>query len=134
MAHGLLGSKLLGVATHAATPSLLAKHAASEKDEATIVPTDRPMTARAMGLLCDPDLSIALLREGDLAVFDSGALHFASNGAEALSAALYHGMITPGALPRLRLAAAAHSASAAPTEGAYSAHLFAPELLRLVEP
>jgi len=64
-------------------------------------------------------------------VFDSGALHFASNGAEGINGALYHGLITPGAVPRLRLAAA--RAGSRPVTGAYSGHLFAPELLRLVE-
>jgi hypothetical protein len=65
-------------------------------------------------------------------VFDSGALHFASNGAEGISGALYHGLITPGAVPRLRLAAAARAGSR-PATGVYSGHLFASELLRLVE-
>jgi len=139
MAHALLGTKLLGVASHHATARLRAEHAPDGEDtetlerNATSAPTDRPLTARASRLLCDPELTVAVLRAGDLAVFDSGALHFASNGAEAISGALYHGLMTPGAVPRLRLAAAASSGSHTPTRGAYSGHLYAPELLRLVE-
>ena len=129
MAHALVGTKLVGVASHGATPRLRAEHVPGD-DEPTSVPTDRPLTARAHRLLCDPDVTVVLLRAGDLAVFDSGALHFASSGAEAISGALYHGLITPAAVPRLRLAAAAHSGSSA---GAYSGHLYAPELLRLAE-
>ena len=130
MAHALLGTKLLGVASHPATPRLRAEHILEH--EATTVPTDRPLTARASRLLCDPEVTLALLRTGDLAVFDSGALHFASNGTEGISGALYHGLITPGAVPRLRQAAAADAASR-PETGAYSGHLFASELLRIVE-
>jgi hypothetical protein len=140
MAHALFGTKLLGVASHLATSRLRAEHALADEEgdggvpeyEATSGPTDRPLTARASRLLCDPEVTIAVLRAGDLAVFDSGALHFASNGAEGISGALYHGLITPGAVPRLRLAAAADAGSR-PATGAYSGHLFASELLRLVE-
>ena len=141
MAHALFGTKLLGVASHHATPRLRAEHAPDGEGEdgdvleheATIAPTDRPLTARASRLIRDPEVTIGVLRAGDLAVFDSGALHFVSNGAEAISGALYHGLITPGAVPRLRLAAAARSGALAPAGGAYSGHLYAPELLRLVE-
>ena len=141
MAHALVGTKLLGVASHHATPRLRAEHAPDGEGEdgdvleyeATIVPTDRPLTARASRLLADPEVSVAVLRAGDLAVFDSGALHFACNGAEAISGALYHGLITPAAVPKLRRAAAVHSAASDPAGDAYGGHLFAPELLRLVE-
>jgi hypothetical protein len=140
MAHALFGTKLLGVASHHATSRLRAEHALADEEgdggvlehEATSVPTDCPLTERASRLLCDPEVTIAVLRAGDLAVFDSGALHFASNGAEGISGALYHGLITPAAVPRLRLAAAA-GAGSRPATGAYSGHLFASELLRLVE-
>ncbi|MFT4976093.1 MAG: hypothetical protein ACI8S6_001988 [Myxococcota bacterium] len=132
MAHALVGTKLVGVASHGATPRLRAEHIPDD-DEPTSVPTDRPLTARSHRLLCDPEVTVVVLQAGDLAVFDSGALHFASNGAEAISGALYHGLITPAAVPRLRLAAAAHSGSEAPAGGAYSGHLYPPELLRLVE-
>ncbi len=141
MAHGLVGTKLVGVASHSATSRLAAEHAPDDEGEdgeflegeATTVPTDRPLTARAARMLCDPEVSVAVLRAGDLAVFDSGALHFVSNGAEALSGAVYHGLITPGAVPRLRRAAAAHHGSQGSAGDGYSDHLFAPELLRLVE-
>jgi hypothetical protein len=138
MAHALLGTKLLGVASHDATSRLRAEHAEEAEDgeileqEPTSVPTDRRLGARASRLLCDPEMTIAVLQAGDLAVFDSGALHFASNGAGSLNAAVYHGLITPAAIPRLRLAAA-RSGSHAPNRGAYSDHLFASELLRIVE-
>lgn len=141
LAHGLLGSKMLGIASHDATPRLSAEHAGDEEasdetrigEEATRVPTDRPLTPRQSRLLCDADVTMALLREGDLAVFDSGALHFASNGAGGLNCALYHGLITPAAVARLRLAAAKVEAHPR-VEGAYRNHLFAAELLDVVEP
>ena len=141
MTHALCGTKLLGVAAHHATPRLAAEHAAGREGEdgdlleheATTVSTDGPLTPRASRLLGDPSVSIALLRAGDLAVFDSGALHFASNGADAVSGAVYHGMITPGAIPRLRVAASADVSLSDPHVGAYSDHLFASELLRLVQ-
>ena len=141
MAHALAGTKLLGVASQRATPRLRGEHAPDgqgEDDhnferEATSAPTDRPLTERGSRLLGDPEMTIAVLRVGDLAVFDSGALHFASNGAEAVCGAVYHGLMTRGAVPRLRLAAAAYTASRAQTGDAYGGHLFAPELLRLVE-
>jgi hypothetical protein len=133
MAHGLLGLKVLGVASHAATPRLLAKHGEDADEEATRVPTDRPLTRRQARLLGDADVTLVLLSDGDLAVFDSGALHFASNGAGGLNAALYHGMITAGAVARLRLAAAKASGSADSADSAYRNHLFASDLLRIVE-
>ena len=139
MAHGLFGTKLLGVASHHATPRLCAEHAlVDEADggvlehEATTLPTDRPLTSHESRLLCDPEVTIAVLRAGDLAVFDSGAMHFASNGVKGMNGAIYHGLITPGAVPRLRQAAAADG-GLRPETGAYSDHLFASELLTLVE-
>lgn len=147
LAHGLLGLKILGIASHDATPRLSAEHAGDEDagdgrtqgeegsdQEATRVPTDRPLTVRQSRLLCDGDVTTALLQDGDLAVFDSGALHFASNGADGLNCALYHGVITPAAVARLRLAAAKATGSHSGSGGAYRNHLFAPELLRVVEP
>jgi len=142
MAHGLLGLKILGVASHDASPRLIAEHAGDEvagpedagDEEATRVPTDRPLTARQSRLLGDVDVTMALLQDGDLAVFDSGALHFASNGADGLNCALYHGLITPAAVPRLRLAAAKAAGSHSSSDGAYRDHLFAADLLRVVEP
>jgi hypothetical protein len=133
LAHGLLGTKLLGVASHAATARLRRDHAADDESEAraTTVPTHGPPTDVQASLLNDPEVTLVLLRPGDLAVFHSGALHFASNGAEGLSAALYHGVITRPVLPRLREAAAAPGGSA--PEGAYAGHLFASDLLALVE-
>ncbi|HCH66302.1 MAG TPA: hypothetical protein DFR83_26090, partial [Deltaproteobacteria bacterium] len=86
MAHALSGTKLLGVAAHHATSRLRAEHARTDEDgteedlehNSTTVSTDRPLTVRASRLLCDPEVTIAVLQTGDLAVFDSGALHFAS--------------------------------------------------------
>ena len=124
MAHGLAGVKLLGVASHAATPRLSALHAPAhgtgDGDEdggdedgddgfdeagATRVPTDRALRAEEAALLRDGDMSIAALHPGDMIAFSSGAMHFASNGAAGLNAALYHGGITPSLLPRLRSSA-----------------------------
>jgi hypothetical protein len=140
LAHGLFGSKLLGVASCAATPRLSAEHVGDDGDdddidhEATRVPTDRPLTPRQSRLLYDADVTVALLQAGDLAVFDSGALHFASNGADTVNGALYHGVITPAAIPRLRLAAAKSASADATSDSAYRNHLFAADLLRVVEP
>ena len=137
LAHGLVGTKVLGVASHPATPRLVAEHGGAGDtgaidDGATHVPTDRPLSARQADLLDDPDLSLVWLGAGDLAVLHSGALHFASNGAEGLAASLYHGVITPAALPRLREAAAAGGAAAG-SDDPYAQHLVAADLLRLVE-
>ncbi|MFT7581655.1 MAG: hypothetical protein ACI9MR_003333, partial [Myxococcota bacterium] len=136
LAHGLLGTKVLGVASHAATPRLVAEHGADGEvgiDEgATHVPTDGPLSARQARLLCDADISLVLLQAGDIAVLHSGALHFASNGADGLGGSLYHGLITPPAIPRLRSAAAAAGGSG-DGEDAYAEHLFAADLLRVVE-
>ena len=142
LAHGLLGLKMLGIASHDATPRLSAEHAGDEDagnedsgdEEAIRVPTDRPLTPRQSRLLCDADVSMALLRHGDLAVFDSGALHFASNAANGLTGALYQGVITPPAVARLRLAAAKPAGSHSTLDGAYRNHLYAADLLRIVEP
>jgi hypothetical protein len=98
---------------------------------ATYVPTDRPLSPRQADLLGDPDMTLVLLQEGDLAVFDSGALHFASNGADGCSGALFHGTITAAALPRLRQAA--ERGPRRPTEGGYGDHLHAEDLLHLVD-
>ena len=139
LAHALHGTKVLGVASHAATPRLSAEHGATEEggasfDEgATYIPTDRPLSARQARLLCDLEISLLWLQQGDLAVLHSGALHFASNGAEGLGASLYHGLITPAALPRLRAAAAAPDGSGTDGDDPYAEHLFAAELLELVE-
>ena len=121
LAHQLHGVKFLGVATHDATPRLLDDHApepcggddgddGDDGDEiddvvATSVPTDRPLRFHESALLGDEAMSIACLLPGDLCVFSSAALHFASNGADDLNAAIYHGVLTQAALPRLREAA-----------------------------
>jgi hypothetical protein len=142
-AHGLCGIKLLGVASHQATPRLSALHVnrgatthdgdkglGSDEGEdvgygemdafgaeadvlATRVPLHRPLDqGREAALLLDPDVSILSLEPGDLAVFHSGALHFATNGMDypttgGLSGALYHGAVSRAVLPRLQAAAAA---------------------------
>ena len=69
------------------------------------MPTDRPLRAEEETLLRDGDMSLVALHPGDMLAFSSGAMHFASNGAAGLNAALYHGGITPSLLPRLRSAA-----------------------------
>lgn len=134
LAHGLIGVKVLGVASQDATPRLSAEHGEGQEEEATRVPTDRPLTHRQSRLLNDTDVTLALLLEGDLAVFDSGALHFASNGDGGFSGALYHGMITAAAVPRLRLAAAKDASCSSVATDGYQHHLFAADLLRIVEP
>lgn len=133
LAHGLMGLKMLGIASHEATPRLSAEHGEDDDEPATRIPTDRELTPRQARLLGDADVTLALLSEGDLAVFDSGALHFASNGEGGLNGALYHGMISAAAVPRLRLAAAKPSGSPTSADGAYRNHLFAADLLRIVE-
>lgn len=138
LAHALHGVKVLGVASHGATARLGAEHVGTEDDEgavdegATYVPTDRPLSARQARLLGDAEVSLVWLQAGDLAVLHSGALHFASNGAEGLGASLYHGVITPAAVPRLRAAAAAGGA-VHEADDPYAGHLFAADLWALVE-
>lgn len=146
LAHALLGVKILGIASRQATPRLSAEHGGgngedddqdhdhADDEEPTRVHTDRPLTARQSRLLGDAEVTLALLQAGDLAVFDSGALHFASNGAGGLSGAIYHGVITAAAVPRLQLAAAKASGSDRDSDDAYGNHLFAADLLRIVEP
>ena len=133
VAYGLLGTKILGVASHAATPQLAATYSGEDNadEPATVVPTDRPMSARQARLLASPDISLVLLRPGDIAVIHSGALHFASNGADSLGGSLYHGIMTTGALPRLRVDAA--ESSETNDDEAFANHLFAADLLTLVE-
>ena len=89
-----------------------------EERIATSVPTDRPLAPSEASLLCDPAVSVVALRPGALLVFSSAALHFASNGACGLSAALYHGMVTEASLPRLQEAVAARGGG----EGVESEH------------
>jgi hypothetical protein len=133
LAHGLMGLKLLGVASHDGTPRLIAEHGENEDEEATRVPTDRALTRRQSSLIGDVDVSLALLCEGDLAVFDSGALHFASNGGAGFCGAIYHGMITAAAVPRLRTAAAKDAGDSSVATAGYQDHLFAADLLNIVE-
>ncbi len=134
LAHGLIGLKMLGVASAEATQRLYAEHGEDKAEEATRVPTDCPLTLRQTDLLGDAEVTVALLLEGDLAVFDSGALHFASNGVGGFSGAVYHGMITAAAVPRLRLAAAKDTSRSSVATDGYQDHLFAADLLRMVEP
>ncbi len=136
MAHGLSGIKIIGVASLEATPSLQRQHAGNEEGidiDATYIPTDRPLNKQEKQLLSETDLSLILLQKGDIAVFDSGALHFASNGAERLNWAIYHGFITQPAIPRL------HKAAQIPNKDSdsgnnYRHHLYAIDLLRIVAP
>jgi len=141
LAHGLFGTKLVGVASPGATPRLAELHAASESEDdeeewdegedATRIPTDRELGPRQRSLLSDGALSVAALGEGSLLVFASGQLHFASNGADLMSGALYHGAVTRAALPALRAAAAADARSSADAQGgAYANHLHARDVLR----
>jgi hypothetical protein len=152
-AHGLCGIKMLGVASHEATPRLSAVHVGSDETQegdqgqevdqaqegdgwdpagsgdddateaeadvfATRVPVHRPLDQeREAALILDPDVAILSLEPGDLAVFHSGALHFATNGIDysttgGLSGALYHGAVSRAVLPRLRAAAAAQERAA----------------------
>ena len=107
LCHGLAGAKLIGVATHDATPRLAAEHVAPDDDDddeervSTAVPTHRPLRPHEAALLGDDDVSVACVLPGDLCVFSSAALHFASNGADGVSAALFHGIVTDASLPRL---------------------------------
>ena len=106
LCHGLAGAKLIGVASHDATPRLAAEHVARDDDDddervSTAVPTHRPLRPHESALLSDGDVSVACVLPGDLCVFSSAALHFASNGADGVSAALFHGIVTDASLPRL---------------------------------
>jgi hypothetical protein len=113
----------------------MAEHGGEEDgaEPATYVPTDRPMSPRQASLLADDDMSLVLLRPGDIAVIHSGALHFASNGADGLGGSLYHGVMTTAALPGLRAAAAKPGGSSTAGDDDFANHLFAADLLRLVE-
>ena len=136
MAHGLDGIKIIGVSSPEATPRLHIQHAANDEGSdfgATYIPTDRPPTQKEKQLLSETDISLVLLEKGDVVVFDSGALHFASNGADGLNWTVYHGFITQPSIPRL------HKAAQIPhkdidCEGSYRNHLFAIDLLRIVAP
>jgi hypothetical protein len=136
MAHGLCGIKIIGVSSLEATPHLHNQHASNDEGidiDATYIPTDRPLTKEEKQLLSETDISLVLLQKGDIVVFDSGALHFASNGADGLNWALYHGFITQPSIPRL------HKAAQIPHQdidsgGTYRNHLFAIDLLRIVAP
>eukprot|EP00965_Chrysotila_dentata_P084873 2801447-Pleurochrysis_carterae.AAC.3 len=152
LAHGLTGTKILGVATRDATARLLATHGAARDDvserelerdqergrdeqgaaarglqaepstrhlrdgedvhddddvfdddegddddydddddddcEAARVPTNRELEPLQESLLGDDDMSMVALRRGDLLCFSSAAMHFASNGADGLNAAM----------------------------------------------
>ena len=106
LCHGLAGAKLIGGASHDATPRLAAEHVARDDDDddervSTAVPTHRPLRAHEAALLGDDDVSVACVLPGDLCGFASAALHFASNGADGVSAALFHGIVTDASLPRL---------------------------------
>ena len=110
--HGLHGIKFVGVATHEATARLAAEHIPREEEEAeadeavaTSVPTERALDEREAELLSDDEVSVACVLPGDACVFHSACFHFASNGADDLNAALFHGMVTEAALPRLKEAA-----------------------------
>jgi hypothetical protein len=119
-----------------ATSRLAAEHAndgGPYGEEPSFVSTDRPLTPRQARVPGDPDVTTALLLEGDLVVFDSGALHFASNRADGLAGALYDGLMTSVAVPRLRPAAAKQGGSHPGSDDAYQDHLYAADLLRLVE-
>ena len=83
----------------------------------TAVPTHRPLRAREAALLGDDDVSVACVLPGDLCVFSSAALHFASNGAGGVSAALFHGIVTDPSLPRLVEAARRGSGGGRPDVG-----------------
>jgi len=128
--HGLCGMKLLGVASPLATPRLAAEHSGdytlddeagdslADGVEETRIPVDRPLDPYQEALLLDKDVSVLSIRQGDLAVFYSGALHFASNGLDdpstgGLNGALYHGAVTQEVLPFLRNAAAEAEAAVA---------------------
>jgi hypothetical protein len=158
---GLAGTKLVGVASHEATPRLTGLHAArgsalgaeaidasEDEDEdddygdddddgvyATRVPTDRPLTAHERALLCDGAMSVAVVRAGDLLAFHSGALHFASNGADGLVASIYEGGVTPPLVDRLRRDAAQGTGSApgGAVGDRYADHWNAVELLKAIE-
>ena len=60
---------------------------------------------------------MACVQPSDLLVFSSAALHFASNDAAGMSAALYHGILTRATLPRLQAAAAHQLLSEAEHDG-----------------
>jgi hypothetical protein len=125
LAHGLCGAKFVGIATHEETSRLLREYAPAYSDDggegeeegdeeamenvrlSTSVPTDRPLRAHESALLVDPAICVACVQPGDLLVFSSAALHFASNGAAGVNAALYHGLVTEASLPRLEVAAEA---------------------------
>ena len=82
-----------------------------EEGVATSVPTDRPLKLHESCLLNDAAVSIAAVRPGDLLVFSSAALHFATNGAAGLNAVLYQ-PLSVCVLPRLRLAQVVESTAA----------------------
>lgn len=86
-------------------------------------------------LVDDDSITIAALRPGDALAFSSGAAHFVTNGADGLSAAVYHGLITRATVPRLRAAAAAEAGAGSAADGAggrYARHMHASDTWREV--
>lgn len=128
--HALAGFKVIGAASWADTTDVLAQHVDPDTGEATVVPSDEPLSAAQQALLGDPRLNLLAVGPGDIAVFSSAAAHFATNGADAPSAALYHGGLTPAAIPRL-CADAAVREPFTPEEraGEYAHHLTARQLV-----
>ena len=77
-------------------------------------------------------VSLAFAQPGDVVVFSSAAAHFATNGADRPSAALYHGALSPASVRRLceDVAASRDPFTEDERAGEYSNHLTALELVR----
>jgi hypothetical protein len=148
--HVFTGVKILGAATWADTPRLLlsrndddqqssspraAAVSSSNEDDDTSepdlwVPADRPLDEEELALLQCESVSLVMARPGDIAVFSSAAAHFATNGAAAPCAALFHGALTPAAIPRLCVDRAAWQPfTEEELSGDYAQHLTAGQLL-----
>jgi hypothetical protein len=96
-----------------------------------VLPADRHLTDLQRAVLTHPQTCLLLGRPGDLVLFDSASKHFATNGMGELSAALYHGALTPASVPRLcEDRALLAPFSEAEREGEYVDHLSGAELVQ----
>jgi hypothetical protein len=110
-AHGLAGTKMLGVASIEATPSILDRYNGAPGDEARVpvhvsrtlgggeghggeecLEENPPLSEEQLELLAA--VSIAVLQAGDAVVFASAAAHFGTNGNASPNVAVYHGALT----------------------------------------
>mmetsp|Transcript_30281 Transcript_30281/g.85590 ORF Transcript_30281/g.85590 Transcript_30281/m.85590 type:complete len:344 (+) Transcript_30281:1353-2384(+) len=144
--HMLSGYKILGATSWMQSSRLMEKYGGSrgaisdlaedgdqgdDGEEAVFIPSDKQLLPEEQELLEDPSVSLALAHPGDAVVFSSAAAHFATNGADGPSAALYHGALNPAAVHRLCVDAASRDPFTEDERaGEYAGHLTALDLVK----